>query len=153
MERYAKEFHFIVRDHIECDPAQRVEQAVRRYGWDPEEGPWDVHLDELDAVEWTQDDRPIPIFNYILRHVKFKSQHLPPWFHDPRDAKFRALEADAATTYQRPLSTHPVAIRSLATFPSVRRLRFHTFTFAHEHRFENILGITVWDVLRGFQSE
>lgn len=142
-----------MRDHIECDPALQVGQAVERYGWDPEEGPWDANFDELYAVEWTQNTRPIPRFNSIFRYVKFKSQHLPPWFHDPHDAKFRVLEPDVATTYQRPLSKHPIAIRSLATFPSVRRLRFGSFTFAHEHRFENVLGITVWDVLRGFQSE
>ena len=97
--------------------------------------------------------RPIPIFNHIFQHVKFKSQHLPPWFYDPHDAKFRALNSGTTPTFQRPLSAHPVAIRSLATFPSVRRLHFQPFTFAHEHRFENVVGITVWDVMRGFQSE
>ena len=132
--------------------ARQVELTIRRYNWDPE-APWDANFDENNAVEWVLESRPIPVFNHIFQHVKFKSQHLPPWFNDPHDAKFRALAPDTTPTFQRPLSAHPVAIRSLATFPSVRRLHFHPFTFAHEHRFENVVGITVWDVIRGFQSE
>lgn len=138
--------------HLNLRVARHVEQAMRRYNWDPEEGAWDAAFEE-DAVEWTMADHPVPMFNHIIQDVKFKSQHLPPWFHDPHDAKFRVDDPEAPIPYPRALTAHPIAIRSLATFPSVRRLRFHTFTFAHEHRFENYLGITVWDVLRGFQSE
>jgi hypothetical protein len=131
--------------------AQRVESAMRRYNWDPEDGAWDANFDPENAEEWVLPGHPIPVFNYIFRHVKFKSQHLPPWFHDPHDAKFRADGEDV--NYQRALTSHPVAIRSLATFPSVRRLNFLGFSLGYEHRFDNALGLTVWDILRGFQSE
>jgi hypothetical protein len=126
---------------------------MRKYKWDPEDGAWDAMLDPEYAIEWTMPGHPIPVFNPIFQDVKFKPEHLPPWFHDPHDAKFRVDDPDAPLTYLRQLSAHPVACRSLATFPSVRRLRFHSFTLGHEHRFQNLMGLTVWDILRGFQSE
>ncbi|GJE90078.1 hypothetical protein PsYK624_062010 [Phanerochaete sordida] len=133
--------------------AQQAELAMRKYNWDPEEGAWDAMLDPEDAREWTVPGHPIPIFNPIFQDIKFKSEHLPPWFHDPYDAKFRVNDPDAPLTYVRQLSAHPVAIRSLATFPSVRHIKFHAITLGHEHLFRNLMGLTVWDIVRGFQSD
>ena len=123
------------------------------YDWDPEDGAWDTNSNTESAEEWLGPDRPIPVFNRTLQHIKFKAQHLPPWFHDPHDAKFRIEDPDEPVTFARALAQHPVAIRSLATFPSVQNLGFLGFSLGHEHGFGNVLGLTVWDIVRGFQSE
>ena len=124
---------------------------MEKYDWDPEDGAWDANFDLENAVEWTMPGRPEPVFTHIFKYVKFKSQHLPPWFRDPHDAKFRREGTDVE--YQRAMTSHPVAVRSLATFPSVRRLGFRGFTLNYEYRMDNALGITAWDVLKAFQSE
>lgn len=125
---------------------------MRTAVWDPEDGPYDMNYPDNDLEQWTAPGHPKPVFHRVFPFIKFKTQHLPPWFSDPYDAKFR-VERRCQGYLRRALSLHPIVLRSLATFPSVRRLQFHGFTFAHEYKFSNILGITVNDVLRGFQFE
>ncbi|KAI0699588.1 hypothetical protein BC835DRAFT_1412571 [Cytidiella melzeri] len=131
--------------------ATRVANAMRLYDWDPEEGAWDAAFDEH-AVEWTREDRPVLVCSSIFRHIRFSDNALPPWYMAMTDPRLHT-DADAPAPSQSWIAAHPVASRSFATFPTVRRMRFHYNNYTYGNKADSAMGVTVWDVLRSIQVD
>ena len=131
--------------------AIRVAQAMRLYDWDPEEGPWDIALEEV-ALEWTYPDRPIPICNTIFRHIGFSRTPIPPWYTASTDPHLITYPSTVAIAKDW-IAAHPVASRSFATFPTVRQMRIHYHGTTFGSPAQGATGTTVWDVSRSIQHE
>lgn len=124
--------------------------AMQRYAWDPENGAWDADLDTGNA--WLREDRPIPVCNPIFRYLSFGSEPLPTWYSNPRDIYLRNDEHPMAGQRYTPLTDHAVALRSFATFPAAVTMWFD-FSDSTSGTPLNLLGITVWDVMRCLHSK
>lgn len=130
----------------------QVARAMQLYCWDPEEGPWDATFDEDHAVEWMEPNRPHLVCSPIFQWVYFSSNPLPPWSIAVTDARLRP-ENPRMSLSPDWVSSHPVAARSFATFPTVRRMRFHYGNLSYGSKADFAMGVTTWGVLRSIQIE
>ena len=119
--------------------------AMERYNWDSENGAWDIDL--VLETAWLREDRPIPVCNPIFRYLAFGTEPLPTWFSNPRDIYLRNDDYTDPETKYSSLTHHAVALRSFATFPAVVTMWFD-FNDATRGTPLNLLGVTVWDVMR-----
>lgn len=127
---------------------------MRLYDWDPEEGAWDALFDEYDATEWTAPDRPVPVCSRIFQWMQFDAEPGPPSLNVPADVSLRTDSDDPTFMPHRLYAiAHPIATRSFATFPAVRRMRFHYHDTTYGSKANNLAGVTVWDVLRSIKTE
>lgn len=123
------------------------------YGWDPEDGAWDADFDDEHAPEWVAEGRPTPVCSPVFRFISFGDRPLPSWYTDPLDARFLCDYASPRTDRSSFLTDHIVAARSLATFPGVKRIWYDFNNVAYGIPPSNMLGVTVWDVVRCIQHE
>ena len=123
---------------------------MQLYGWDPENGAWDAEFDDISAVEWTAHDRPTPVCSPVFKHVAFGKQPLPSWYTDLHDVYMRNDRPTMLGRNRKTLADHLVAARSLATFPAVKRMWFHSSVYGMIP--DSIYGVTVWDVVRTIHS-
>lgn len=141
------------KDHLLIiEAAIQVERAMRLYDWDPEEGAWDASLDEYDAVEWTTPDRPTPVCSRIFQWMQFSASPSSFAFNLPTEVRLRSHET-LLPRHRLDIIAHPIATRSFATFPTVRRMRFHYHGLTYGTKANNVPGVTVWDVLRSIKTE
>jgi hypothetical protein len=132
--------------------AARVEQAMHRYNWDPEEDAWDAYFDEEQAEESTHSDRPIPVCNTIFQHIRFSTRPFPPWCSDTMDSHLH-IDGQSSHWPQMCLAAHPVTARSFATFPTVSRMRLLYKDITYGSEAYSATGVTVWAVLKSIQAE
>ena len=132
-----------------CKTAKMVASAIHRYGWDPENGAWDIDLDADTA--WIRGDRPIPVCNPIFKYLSFGHDPLPTWFSNPRDLYLRN-DSRSEELRHTPLACHAVALRSFAAFPAVTTMWFD-FSDPTRGTPSNLSGVTVWDAMRCLHSK
>lgn len=122
------------------------------YDCDPKEGAWDAAFDGFDAVQWTGANRPIPVCSPIFQWLAFPPPATIHTINIPADVQLRATDSSSLRNSDL-LIAHPVATRSFATFPSVRRMRFHYHSITYGTKANDLSGVTVWYVLRSNKSE
>lgn len=106
--------------------AKQVEEAMRTTGWDPEDGPWDGELYSESDGELSREEIdafPLPVSNRILGSIAFNRHPRPPTIVDPADGFLRCytFEGIRSRYDDRVIVDHPIAWRSMATFPALKR--------------------------------
>lgn len=98
---------------------------MRTTGWDPEDGPWDNDLyNEGFLSREDVETFPLPVPNRILGSIAFNKRPRPHTIIDPADGFLRCYESIGSQSRydDRPIVHHPIAWRSMATFPALKVL-------------------------------
>ena len=122
---------------------------MQLYGWDPENGGWDAEF-VINSVEWTAHNQPIPVCSRVFGYVAFDEVPPPSWCTPLQDVYLRNDRPPRLARNRRSLPDHLVAVRSLATFPAVKRMWFDMSMYERHHF--GISGVTIWDAIRTMKT-
>jgi len=133
-----------------------IAQVMASHDWDPEDGPWDGDLDWDDpsSITLEQQQQLLDVvgnrmFGSIGFGKKLRASDQPA---HPIDIFLRCHDVDGPRlpSEKKSLVEHPIARRSMATFPLLKRLQFRYDGFSPTHLMEDELlgseGITVQHV-------